>query len=753
MADKLKMHLNCFNARGLGEGKKRRSVFSWLKQYHKGITLLQETHSTESSEKCWEREWGNKIEFSHGTCGSRGVAILFPKHLEYTINNRYADQEGRFLLLDITVQEEPMILCNIYAPTKDKQPEQIDFITFVENILQDYKDNNIIIGGDFNAYLNPNLDKCGIKKEGLSVYAQKIIDFNVDFNLIDVWRMNNPDSKTYTWRGMTKNGLVQSRLDYWFISIHMIYDLHSVEIKPGIRSDHSLLKLQLEIAHSQKAGRGFWKFNSSLLKDKTYIEKVHDVINSCKIKYSNINNKSLLWDVVKCEIRSETISYASWKNKQRIKYEKELEIEINNLEKKLSTDNTLYQEYQTTKQEYESLQNERAHGIFIRSRVQFIEENEKATKFFLQKEKSNYKTKYIKTLKTESDLLTDPNKILAEQEKFYKNLYSKPSKDESCIDNCSLFSNRIPTLCEADKISCDLPISVLECGKSLQALKNNKSPGSDGFTTEFYKFFWPNIKHFVHDSFIAAFENGTLSIDQRRGILTLLPKADKDLRLLKNWRPLSLLNTDYKILTKLLATRLQKVLPNIISEDQTGYLKGRYIGENIRTILDLFEYTNPKIDPGIILFLDFEKAFDTISWEFLFDALKAFNFGDVIINWIKVIYNNPLCCVTNNGYSSQFFQISRGIRQGCPISALLFIIVAEIMSINLRNHDGIHGITLNDKEIILSQLADDTTIFLKDSTSIHNVLLLLTYFSKCAGLKLKQSDYCRNILKIEIILG
>ena len=280
-----------------------------------------------------------------------------------------------------------------------------------------------------------------------------------------------------------------------------------------------------------------------------------------------------------------------------------------------------------------------------------------------------------------------------------------------------------------------MAISVLECGKSLQALKNNKSPGSDGFTTEFYKFFWPDIKHFVHNSFAAAFENGILSIDQRRGILTLLPKADKDLRFLKNWRPLSLLNTDYKILTKLLATRLQKVLPNIISEDQTGYIKGRYIGENIRTILDLFEYTNNKIDPGIIMFLDFEKAFDTISWEFLFDTLKAFNFGNSFINWIKVLYNSPLCCVTNNGYSSQFFQITRGIRQGCPISALLFIIVAEIMSINIRNHDGIHGITLNDKEILLSQLADDTTIFIKYKASVENILLLLTHFSKCAGLK------------------
>ena len=219
------------------------------------------------------------------------------------------------------------------------------------------------------------------------------------------------------------------------------------------------------------------------------------------------------------------------------------------------------------------------------------------------------------------------------------------------------------------------------------------------------------------------------------------------MRLLKNWRPLSLLNTDYKILTKLLAIRLQKVLPSIISEDQTGYIKGRYIGENIRTILDVFEYTNNQVNPGAMIFLDFEKAFDTVSWDFLLKALKKFNFGENFIKWIKVIYNKPLCCVTNNGYASRFFEISRGIRQGCPISALLFIIVAEIMSVNLRTDANIQGLIINNKELKLSQLADDTTIFLRNVTSTERVFAFLKHFHRCAGLKL-------NMDKTEgIVLG
>ena len=138
------------------------------------------------------------------------------------------------------------------------------------------------------------------------------------------------------------------------------------------------------------------------------------------------------------------------------------------------------------------------------------------------------------------------------------------------------------------------------------------------------------------------------------------------------------------------------------------------------------------------MFLDFEKAFDTVSWEFLFKTLNAFNFGESFIKWIKVLYTNPLCCVNNNGYASQFFKVTRGIRQGCPISALLFILVAEVMSNSIRDNNLIKGILFGDKEIKLSQLADDTTIFLRDKESIQHMLILLEHFHKCAGLKLNK---------------
>ena len=131
----------------------------------------------------------------------------------------------------------------------------------------------------------------------------------------------------------------------------------------------------------------------------------------------------------------------------------------------------------------------------------------------------------------------------------------------------------------------------------------------------------------------------------------MIPKKNKDPLLLKNWRPISLLNTDYKLTTKCIGKRLEKVLPYLIDGDQTEYIKGRFIGENIRLISDIIEQHENK--GGMILFLDFEKTFDSLEWDFLFKVLNTMNFGPSFLNWIKTFYTNISNCVVNNGYSSE----------------------------------------------------------------------------------------------------
>ena len=153
-----------------------------------------------------------------------------------------------------------------------------------------------------------------------------------------------------------------------------------------------------------------------------------------------------------------------------------------------------------------------------------------------------------------------------------------------------------------------------------------------------------------------AYDSRKLSISQRRGIITLIPKPNKDTTVLDNLRPISLLNTDHKILTKVIAKRLEKVLPKIINPDQTGYIKNRYIGENVSFNFRHHDrYTEENNMPGIALYIDFRKAFDTIEWDFINNCLKKFNFGPDIQNWVKILHNKVCSCVLNNGSASEFF--------------------------------------------------------------------------------------------------
>ena len=728
-----KLKLFSFNCRGLGNDIKRRSVFKWLKKQHGGIVLVQETHSTNSIENKWRKEWDGEIFFSHGTSKSRGVMILIPPNLSCVASVVHKDEEGRLLIIDLKSDFGHLVVANTYVQTKDNPPKQIDFLKSLSQILETYNDSGIMVGGDFNICQNEHIDKKGGRPQNISKAAKQLETLKENHNLIDIWRTLNPDLQRYTRRQNSKSGLVQSRLDYWLISTYLMYDIDNSKIFPGLQSDHSVVSLTLNLTDQEKRGRGFFKFNNSLLEDKHYVELIKTTIKDFTAE-NKIENKGLLWDCLKCKIRGATISYSSAIARKKREMENDLLNKINVLESNLTAE-TL-DEYNTYKKELEDIYMHKGKGIMLRSKAKLIENDEKPTKYFLRQENQNYKNKHIRSLIVNEETITDPEEILTAEKDFYENLYTmKNEQNESCDE---LFAE-IPTLSQEEQQLCENPISMEEILNSLKDLPNNKTPGSDGLTTNFYKFFWIDIKEHVFNSFMYAFENGSLSIEQKRGILNIIPKKGKDLRYLKNWRPISLLNTDYKILTKLLANRLQKVIPSIVSPDQNGYIKNRSIGQNIRTMVDVIEHTNQKNIPGIILQLDFEKAFDSVSWQFLDKTITMFHFGDQFRQWIRLIYNNPECCVTNNGYHSEFFQLSRGVRQGCPISALLFLLVVEIMAINIRRNKKIPGITIEYTEVKISQLADDTSLFLKDLNSVNALFNFLDYFGACSGLHLNKS--------------
>ena len=211
---------------------------------------------------------------------------------------------------------------------------------------------------------------------------------------------------------------------------------------------------------------------------------------------------------------------------------------------------------------------------------------------------------------------------------------------------------RAPALNAEEQIICEGKITTDECDQLIKELKLNKSPGLDGLPGEFYKTLWPYFGKYLEEVFNECFDNDELSHFQKQSVITLIfKKGNKEE--LKNYRPISLSNIDFKILEFTLANRLQNVIGKIISPDQTAYIQNRFIGQNIRLVSDVIEFSNEKNLDGVLLSLDYEKAFDTAEHKFLFECLQLYNFGADFIKWIKTLYKKSEIYIKKNGYILQ----------------------------------------------------------------------------------------------------
>ena len=222
--------------------------------------------------------------------------------------------------------------------------------------------------------------------------------------------------------------------------------------------------------------------------------------------------------------------------------------------------------------------------------------------------------------------VNDQKEILKETKTFYQKHYSAPSlqNDDDIIKKISHCNFNKLTDSEAEELEGE--IKYTEVLTFLKTMKNDKSPGSDGFTAEFFKFFWIDIGHYIVRSINYSYNIKEMSNVQKLGIITCIPKPNKSKEFLKNWRPLTLLNCTYQIASGYIANRIKSVLDKLIDKDQTDFIKGRYIGENIRLIYDIMSYTEQHDIPGLLLLIDFEKAFDSLSWSFIDKVLNIFIF-------------------------------------------------------------------------------------------------------------------------------
>ena len=724
-------------------------------------------------------EWGGQCVFNSFSSQARGVAIFLKKNNPAKIIDSFSDTDGNLLAISLLYEEKKILLEVLYGPNQDT-PNFYSEIVFKQ--IQAWNPDFSIFAGDYNVVLDHALDTKNYQHEN-NPFAREALKNQIhQYNLVDIWRELHPDGKQYTWRKFNENK--QSRLDYFLISASLLPYVQNASIIPSYCSDHSGIELEIDFSKFIR-GRGFWKFNTSLLNDPDYIKIIKNTIKrvTCQyaivdndenfynnatnealqefyysttpetLQYINLNvNPQAFLDVLLMEIRRETILYSAKKKRDRIANELLLVQTIEDLETKIAVEQNdaifknLNAELQNKKLELDNIYAFQAQGAFIRARARYQMEGEKPSKLFCSLEKHNATQKHISKLIVENN--GHKNEVveqkLIEQEIFnyYKDLFAEKNVEDTEIETFLTpeIARTCPKLNENEKQRTEGLITVEELTRYLKTAKNNVSPGSSGFSNEFYKFFWIDLKVFITKAINYSYELGMLSVTQRLGIITLIPKGEKDKTFLKNWRPLTLLNSLYKIVSGCIAERIKPALNKIIHGDQKGFVSERYIGEAIRSTYDIIQWAKSNNKTGLLLLIDFEKAYDSLSFTYIKKCLIFFNFSQCIINWVEILLHNFMAVINHCGNISKKFNIGRGARQGDPIASYIFIICIEILAHKLRNEKEINGFNMDSLTHLLELYADDCTIFLEPKDeNLRKTLSVLDFFFKISGLRISVS--------------
>ena len=726
---------------------KRRKIFSWLKQLGLDIICLQETHSDENSENIWRNEWGGLGYFASGSERSRGVAILIKPGLPIKVSRAQKDLEGRYIIIEIEYFGVKTTLGNVYGPNTDEPAIFGRFCTTLET----YGNELMILAGDFNLCMDVNLDRMSpTSRIRNHIKCKEIISsFAEENNLVDVWRVINPGVRKYTFERL--NPPSKSRIDFFLVSECFLSTVNGMkaEITDGYLADHKMVTIEAKVS-SSSYGRSYWKFNNTLLKDDDFT----NLIRSCIPQILEQNDRpecsrTLLLETLLTVLRGEIISYASHRKKtmrEKIDIAEKTIFQLTNKHDLSAQENN---DLNSAKNERDNIITEITERNMFLTAARWKQFGERGSKYFHNLKRRNTPNSTIKSLamthsKNSDAFSEDVKEMLTECHTFFREMYRAPT-DSLQIDQSENLLASIKRLNEREAQLCEGTLTETEMKTALHTLKNGTAPGPSGYTVEFFKFFWEELKSLVTQTFQEIQQSGKMKASLKQSVTILIPKRGKDQRRVENLRPISLLDVPYKIFTKAIALRINHVIKTCIEDDQTGFIKGRYIGENIRLILDLREHCSENNKDALLLACDFRKAFDSVRWDYLQHVLKCYGFGPDLRKLVNIVYcahraNLPRAVVQLNGFLSEPYTIETGIRQGCPLSCFLFILCIEPLLAAIRASEAIQGITIDQTDIKVTAYADDVTVILDGSpVSLRACSTLFERFEKISGLHLNRN--------------
>ena len=712
---------------------KLKKCLLYLKSRQADVVLLQETHMRNSEAMKLRKALVGHVFHSSFDSKKRGVAILVHKKLKLVLLKEHTDEEGRIVCIETIINGKKINICNIYAPNEDDP----DFFHKINRLLGTFEDGCTILGGDFNQTPDPVLDRSKYyhaPSKGRVALGQ----LQEDIGLVDIWRLMNPNKREYTF--YSHNHKSHSRIDYFVISKDLIESVIDSTIGVIALTDHATVELCVSIC-VEKVKSNRWRLNVSLLQNTVFKQTLsEELTNFFQINIGSTSKIGTVWEASKACIRGIIIAEASKRKKQDRETISRLEGKIKQKERELSENYSedLLKQVCELKYSLNFIYSKKAEYAMFRLKASFYESGERAGKLLARQLKKQHTASAIPGIKgSNGNIVTSAKEINQVFMDFYKNLYTSDTVFDSEKLKTWFSKIQFPNLSTEQVQLLEAPIREEEVRKAIQSMQSGRASGNDGFPVEYYKLYIDILAPILTKVYSESLSIGQLPNTLNESVISVILKKGKDSLDPASYRPISLANVDYKILTKVLAIRLEKIVPCIIHADQVGFVKGRSSSDNLRRLLHLM-WQNREADKPVAAFsLDAEKAFDRVEWRFLIHVLENFGFGLGFIKWIQLIYAEPKASVLTNGVVSSFFNISRGAKQGDPLSPLLFILFLEPLAMAIRSDTSIHAIKAGGREHKLFLYADDILWLSVDPvSSAPRLLEIMETFSEISGYKI-----------------
>lgn len=729
------LNITTFNVRGLNSPFKRSMLWRDICKSKADIVCLQETHLLAVDTPKLKHKRFPFIFHSTSDQKRAGVTILIKDTISFHLMSSIIDTKGRFIILKGTFNSKQYTILSLYAPNS----HQLSFIRKTIATAKEVGSGGLIVCGDFNVVMNKSVDR----SVGCHRFAQELQPLADEEELHDAWRYLNSTERDYSFYSSSKK--THSRIDFFLVDRVVLPHVVSSSIGYITWSDHAPVHISLNTGFVS-SGRPPWRLNTYILKNPDNIAYISSQLREYfEINLPSTSSATILWCAHKAFIRGIFMQLAAREKKRREQKLSHLLTELGRADSAFKSNPNQLTE-STLKDLRSQLRLLYLHKYdynLAKMKWNFYVQGDRPGKLLAKRVKQyQAKSKIPYMFSRTGEKIYNPQDIANRFADYYRELYNIQTSEtnrvispESIDDFLSKIS--LPSLTPQQLEDLNAPVTLQEIQKVFRTSKLLKAPGPDGLPNEYLQTFSPVLAPHFQSVCTTIIKNGAPPAEMLKATISTIPKPGKTMDDPAHFRPISLLNSDIKFFSKIIANRLNNVLPELVSPDQVGFVLKRQARDGTRRILDLIQFATSSPTDAVLLSLDAEKAFDRVSWPYLKKVLSKFGFVGPIFDAITSLYTSPSASVFTSGFFSDPFPITNGTRQGCPLSPLIFALIMEPLAETIRCSSKISGIVIQKTEHKISLYADDVLLICSNPLrSIPELLAILDNFSQISYYKL-----------------